>query len=160
MTSLAADRYERALSLGAVILLGLALAAIVRGSGHWGGVPWPVWLHLGPVLVALMLTPPILLRRRGDRPHRWLGYGWVAAMILSALSSLAVQSINPGHFSPIHLLSIYVLIQVPRAVLAARRGDLVRHRRTVRGVVTGGLLIAGALTFPFHRLLGTWLMGG
>ncbi|MFV4725690.1 hypothetical protein ACNJUL_21340, partial [Mycobacterium tuberculosis] len=65
----------------------------------------------------------------------------------------------PGSFSPIHLLSLYVLIALPRLVLAARRGQIARHRATVRGIVSGGLLIAGAFTFGFHRLLGTWLLG-
>jgi uncharacterized membrane protein len=33
----------------------------------------------------------------------------------------------------------------------------VRHRRGVRAMVTGALLIAGFFTFPFDRLLGHWL---
>jgi uncharacterized membrane protein len=32
-----------------------------------------------------------------------------------------------------------------------------RHRRSVRAMVTGALLIAGFFTFPFNRLLGHWL---
>ena len=46
-----------------------------------------------------------------------------------------------------------------RQIGAARRHDIARHRKIVRGMVTGALLIAGFFTFPFHRLLGQWLLG-
>ncbi|MBC2670626.1 DUF2306 domain-containing protein [Novosphingobium piscinae] len=156
---LAADRFERLLALAAAGLLGLSLVALWRGSAHWSATALPIRLHIGAVVVALALTPAILLRRRGDRPHRWLGYVWVAGMALAAASSFAVREVNHGQFSPIHLLSVFVLVQLPRAVLAARRGQLARHRSAVRGIVTGGLLIAGAFTFPFQRLMGVWLSG-
>jgi uncharacterized membrane protein len=35
-----------------------------------------------------------------------------------------------------------------------------RHRRGIRAMVLGALLIAGFFTFPFDRLLGRWLFGG
>ena len=44
-------------------------------------------------------------------------------------------------------------------VLAAPRNNVSRHRRTVRGLIIGALLIAGFFTFPFERLLGHWLFG-
>ena len=31
------------------------------------------------------------------------------------------------------------------------------HRGSVRGMVTGALLVAGFFTFPFDRMLGHWL---
>ena len=154
-----ADRYEWGLAGGATLLLVAVLVAVGRGLAQWPLVPAAIWLHLIPVTVALALTPVILLRRRGDRLHRQLGRVWAAAMAVAAASSFAVRTINPGRFSLIHLLSIYVLIQLPFLIRAARRRDIVRHRKIVRGMVTGALLIAGFFTFPFHRLLGQWLLG-
>jgi uncharacterized membrane protein len=70
-----------------------------------------------------------------------------------------VTTSRPGHFSPIHILSVLVIVLVPMLIRAARRHDVARHRRTVRGIVIGALLVAGFFTFPFDRLLGHWLFG-
>lgn len=155
----APDRLERVLGWAALALLAAALAAIVRGHAGWGLVPPAVWLHLGTVIIALALTPVILWQKRGTRLHRRLGYVWAAAMFISAIDSFWILETNHGHFSVIHLLSAFVAVQTPRLVLTARAHNHAAHRATVRGLVIGGLLTAGALTFPFHRLLGRWLFG-
>ena len=156
---LAADRYERVLSVSAVILLAAVVIAVGRGQAEWARVPTMVWLHLATIVVALILTPIILLRRRGDRRHRLLGRLWASALFLTAFLSLFVRNSNHGHFSIIHLLSAFTLIQVPLIVWSARTHRVARHRRAVRAMVTGALLIAGFFTFPFNRLLGHWLFG-
>lgn len=116
-----------------------------------------VWAHLSTIVVALVLTPVMLLRRRGDRFHRQLGWVWVGAMLSTALISLGIRNANDGGFSFIHILSVWTCIQVPLIVLNARRHRVAAHRSAVRGMVTGALLIAGFFTFPFNRLLGQWL---
>lgn len=156
---LGADTYEKCLSVAATILLAAVGLALIRGHAHWGEVSGIVWAHIATILVALVLTPVILLRRRGDQRHRTLGTIWAAAMLLTALLSFGVRLGHPGAFSVIHILSVWVLIQVPILWQAARTHNLVRHRRSVRGLVTGALLIAGFFTFPFDRLLGQWLFG-
>lgn len=158
-TLLAPDLLERALGWAALALLAAALAAIARGHAGWGTVPMAVWLHLAGVVIALALTPAILWQKRGTRLHRRLGYVWASAMFVSAIDSFWILETNHGHFSVIHLLSAFVAVQTPRLVLTARAHDHAAHRRTVRGLVIGGLLTAGTLTFPFHRLLGRWLLG-
>lgn len=156
---LAPARIDRILSAGAVILLAAALAAIVRGASQWGQVPAIVWLHLATILVAVALTPVMLLRPRGTPRHRALGTIWVAAMLATAISSLFLHVSGPGRFSVIHLLSIWTLVQAPLIWWTARTHRVERHRRAVHGMVIGALLIAGFFTFPFHRLLGQWLFG-
>ena len=111
------------------------------------------------MIIALALTPVILLRRRGDRRHRVLGTIWVVAMIISALDSFLIRSINDGQFSFIHILSAWVLIQVPIIWWSAKTHSIDRHRSTVRCMVTGALLAAGFFTFPFNRMLGHFLFG-
>lgn len=157
--SLAPDTFERVLAFAAIALLLVVLVALAKGHAQWGLLPWQVWAHLATVLTALALTPVMLLRRRGDRPHRMLGTLWVAAMIATALISLDIRLTNPGGFSIIHVLSAWTLIQVPIIWWSARTHNLVRHRRAVRGMVLGALIIAGFFTLPFGRLLGTWLFG-
>ena len=157
--SLAPDTFEKILAVGAVTLLGFVIAALMRGHAEWHLVLRLIWAHLATMIVALALTPVMLLRRRGDPLHRALGRIWAGSMVLTALLSLFIDQINAGHFSIIHVLSVWVLIQVPVIVISARRHNVKRHRRSVRGMVTGALLIAGFFTFPFNRLLGHWLFG-
>lgn len=155
--SIAPDTLERVLAAATVALLAAVLTALAKGHAQWAQVPAVVWPHLLTIIVALALTPFMLLRRRGDRTHRVLGTVWMAAMFLTAVLSLFVQVIRPGHFTWIHLLSALMIVAVPRAYWAARRHRIETHRRIVRAIVIGALLIAGFFTFPFDRLLGHWL---
>jgi uncharacterized membrane protein len=154
---LAPDPYERVLSAGAVVLLIAVAAALFKGRTEWFAIPLNIWFHLLTILVAVGLTPVMLLRPRGTNAHRQLGWIWAGAMCLTALISLFVRNANHGGFSIIHVLSFWTLIQVPLIVWSARAHNVKRHRRSVRAMVTGALLIAGFFTFPFNRLLGHWL---
>ena len=157
--SLAPDRFDQILAAASAVLLIAVLTAIVRGYPDWGDLPPILWGHIITIVVALALTPLMLLRRRGDWLHRRLGWLWAGSLVLTALLSFGIRGINQGGFSLIHILSAWTLIQVPLLVLAARRHDHAKHRSAVRGMVTGALLIAGFFTFPFGRLMGHWLFG-
>jgi uncharacterized membrane protein len=135
------------------------MAAIQRGHADWAKVPPLIWAHLATMAAALALTPVMLGRRKGDTAHRILGYVWVAALLGTAVMSFWMRYANDGRFSFIHLISVFVLAQLPLIVLRARRHDVAGHRRAVRGMVIGALLVAGFFTFPFDRLLGHWLFG-
>ena len=157
--SIAPDTLDRLLAAAASALLIAVVIALAKGYPQWRAVPGMVWAHLVTIMVALVLTPVMLLRPRGTAMHRLLGKVWVAAMTLTAILSLFVQVISPGHFTLIHILSIVVIVMAPRVWLTARAHDVVAHRRSVRGLVIGALLIAGYFTFPFDRMLGHWLFG-
>jgi uncharacterized membrane protein len=151
------DRFEQCLSAGSILLLCAALVAIGKGRNDWGLIPSNVWVHLATIGIALILTPIMLLRKRGDRLHRKLGWVWVSAMFLTALLSLDIRLVNRGGFSFIHILSVWTMIQVPIIAWTAKTHQVARHRSSVRGMVLGALLIAGFFTFPFGRLMGQWL---
>ena len=155
--SLAPDRFERVLAIGGAVLLAFVLVALFKGRAQWHAVPPLVWAHLATIMIALALTPVMLLRRRGDAFHRQLGWVWAVSMFTTAALSFGVHVSNPTGFSIIHILSVWTVIQVPIIVWSARAHNIVRHRRAVRGMVLGALLIAGFFTFPFDRLLGHWL---
>ncbi|MBB4859367.1 putative membrane protein [Novosphingobium chloroacetimidivorans] len=155
--TIAPDRVERVLGVLTLVLLAFVLAALLRGVDQWGRLPWVLWVHLATMIATLALTPAILWMRRGTRLHRKLGYAWVCALGLTAIDSFAIRT--SGHLSPIHILSGVTLCALPMLVITARRHDHKRHRRIVRGLVIGALLTAGFFTFPFHRMLGSWLFG-
>lgn len=154
---LAADGFERAMAIAAIALLACVVTAISKGAGELSRVPPFILLHLVTIMLALALTPAMLLRRRGDRLHRQLGTIWVLAMFFTAALSFGIRTNQWGGFSPIHILSVWTVIQVPIIWWSARQHQIVRHRRSVRGMVFGALLIAGFFTFPFNRMLGRWL---
>jgi uncharacterized membrane protein len=118
-----------------------------------------VHIHLAATILALALGAFMLIRRKGTYSHRLFGWLWVALMLTAALSSFWITGIT-GSFSPIHALSLLVLILVPLAVLAIRRGKVVRHRTAMIGLFFGALVIPGLFTLLPMRLLGQLMTEG
>lgn len=119
-----------------------------------------VAVHLVAALGALALGLFILYGRKGSGTHRWMGWTWVLLMGTAAVSSGFIQGGKlPGlyGFSPIHLLTIFVLWQLPRGILYARQGNVVAHRKTMRGLYIGGCIVAGLFTLLPGRFLGELL---
>ncbi len=81
------------------------------------------------------------------------------SLFATAALSFGIRGINAGDLSFIHVFSVVTIVFVPLLVLAARRHRIARHRRTVRGLVTGALLTAGYFTLLPSRDLGGWLWG-
>ncbi|WP_184716145.1 DUF2306 domain-containing protein [Caulobacter sp.] len=121
--------------------------------------PPVIQVHLTAALTALVIGAVLMLRVKGTTLHKLLGWTWVIAMGTTAVSSLFIQTINPGHFSFIHLLSGWTIVGLPGAVYAIKRGKVAAHRRAMTGMFVGGLLIAGAFTFLPGRLLWTVFLG-
>lgn len=143
-----------ALAAGALLLAfvhGLASGAVARSSMH------SLWLavHLASVIPALPLGAYVLVRRKGDALHRALGKLWAVLMLVTALSSFGLRGLT-GSLSPIHLLSLLVLVMIPRGIHLARRHRIEAHRR-VMSLTYLGLAIAALFTLLPGRLLGTWL---
>ena len=112
-----------------------------------------ILVHLAFGVLALAVGGILLAGRKGARMHRILGWGWVLAVGIVAVTSLFIQTVNPGRFSFIHILSGYVIIALPLAVAAARRHDVERHRRYMTGLFYGGF----AVNFLFVLLPGRFV---
>jgi uncharacterized membrane protein len=155
--SITPDIMEKALGYCSIVLLFAVIAAIVKGYAQWALLPWQLWLHLGTIVIALVITPVMMLRRRGDKWHRRLGWVWSASMLITAIVSFRIGFEGKSGFTPLYILSVLMLIQVPLLFFTARGRNIISHRRHARGMIIGGLLVAGIFTFPFNRLLGNWL---
>jgi uncharacterized membrane protein len=58
-----------------------------------------------------------------------------------------------GGYSPIHLLSIFVLVQLGRGIYFAKQNNIKKHRKCMLSTYIGGLVIAGVFTFMPGRLM-------
>ena len=113
-----------------------------------------IQLHVAAALAALVLTPVQLWRRKGTGQHRWVGYGWIGAMAVAALTSFFIHSIKlVSLFSPVHLLSLLTLWTLPRIIRAARAGQVPQHKRRVLILVWAALVGAGLFSLAPGRLM-------
>ena len=118
-------------------------------------------IHAFAAMAAFGLGIVQLSRSKGDGPHRLAGYVWVGLMLAVALSSFWIHEINQWRsFSLIHLLSIWVIVFTPFAVMNARRGNISAHRRGMIGLFAGALIIAGLFTFMPGRIMHAVIFGG
>lgn len=122
-----------------------------------------VYLHLATVLPAFVLGTSIMFMRKGTSAHKAFGKCYLTLMFSTALVALFLPAkVGPQflqHFGVIHLLCVLVLYSVPSAVLAARRGQIRRHRAIMIQLYIGGLLVAGAFTLAPGRLIHDWVFG-
>ena len=117
-------------------------------------------LHAFAAMAAFALGVVQLAAPKGTLPHRTIGWIWVVLMATVAASSFWIHEIRLlGPWSPIHLLSIFTLIMLPIAVIAARRHNVRRHRLAMIGMFTGGLVIAGLFTFLPGRIMHAAVFG-
>ena len=119
-----------------------------------------VWIHLVAALWALVFGAVQLLSAKGSRRHRWLGWSWVLAMVVTAVSSFWLSGglALLGPFSVIHLLSVWTLVCLVISMLAVRHRRLDTHRNFLVGAYLG-LVGAGLGALAPGRLISGWLFG-
>ncbi len=109
-----------------------------------------ILIHLSAALSAVLIGAFVMAQTKGNTRHRLLGRIWVSLILLTAISSFWLQS--KGHFSWIHLLSVWTIVSMVIAIHAIRHHNLQRHLRFMRGSYIS-LLVAGVFTLlPFRRL--------
>jgi uncharacterized membrane protein len=137
---------------GGARLHGPDLALLARQS-------WVVRLHLLTAIGTLALGGLLLSMRKGKTFHRTAGWAWVALMLATAGSSLFIVGLNGDMWSLIHVVSGWVLLTLPLGVVAARRHNVVRHRRIMTGIFVGGSVVAGSFAFLPGRLMWNLFLG-
>ena len=117
-------------------------------------------VHAFAAMAAFALGLVQFAAPKGTLPHRTIGWIWVLLMASVAASSFWIHEIRLlGPWSPIHLLSIMVLILLPVAVLSARRHQVSPHSKIMIGIFSGGLVIAGLFTFLPGRIMHAVIFG-
>jgi uncharacterized membrane protein len=114
-----------------------------------------ILVHTFAILAAAVLGAGMFFARKGTFSHRIAGRGWVALMLVAAISSFWIKS--SGSFSWIHGLSVLVIFLLALAVWYAATHRIDRHRRLMIALYVGALAITGLFTLLPHRLLGRML---
>lgn len=125
----------------------------------WLVQPMVIQVHVLAALSVVVLGAVLMLARKGMRFHRTAGWAWVILMVIVAGSSLFIVGMNGRHWSPIHGLSALTLFSLPLAVMAARRHDIKRHRRSMMTLFIAGPIVAGLFAFVPGRLMWTLIFG-
>jgi len=115
-----------------------------------------IQVHVAAALTALLAGLAVAALPKGTALHRRIGWIFVPAMALVALTSLFIM--RNGHFSLIHLLTVLTLVSLPYAVVSRRRGNIKAHKSAMAGLVLG-LVIAGAFTLLPGRLMNQLTLG-
>ncbi|MGB0497629.1 MAG: DUF2306 domain-containing protein [Rubricella sp.] len=130
---------------------------------HWEYLldePSPTPSHAFAGMAALGLGSAQLLLPRGTAVHRSIGVVWLLLMLWLAVSSFFIHDLRLiGPFSPIHILSIYVLYGLGEALWHLHRGDGARHGRVMKQIFWFGLILAFAFTFLEGRAMNEVLTG-
>ena len=97
--------------------------------------PVYIQIHAPAALIALMLGPIALYRRKRDRAQKVVGYVWMVAMLTTAITSFWIREIMAdGSMSPVHLLSIFSICTIVYAIWMARRGNILGHKRALQNL--------------------------
>jgi uncharacterized membrane protein len=117
-------------------------------------------LHAFTAMTAFVLGLVQFAAPKGTLPHRTIGWIWVGLMTSVAISSFWIHQLRlVGPWSPIHLLSIFVLVMLPLAVWKAHTHRVVDHRRIMIAMFAGALVVAGLFTLMPGRIMHTVVFG-
>jgi uncharacterized membrane protein len=122
--------------------------------------PLVIRVHAFAAMAAFAVGLVQFAAPKGTLPHRAVGWSWAALMLTVAVSSLFIHLLRIwGPWSPIHLLSLLVLVTLPPAVWAAHRHEVRHHRRAMTLLFIGALVIAGGFTLLPGRIMHAVVFG-
>jgi uncharacterized membrane protein len=122
--------------------------------------PAIIQIHAFAAIAAFSIGVVQLAAPKGTIPHRLIGWSWVTVMLAVAVSSLFIHVLRMWDpWSPIHLLSILVLVTLPLGIWHAHRHDVRRHKNAMTALFIGALVIAGALTLLPGRIMHAVVFG-
>lgn len=132
----------------------MSLAPLLNAS-------FAIQLHAFAAIAAFVLGLLQFARRKGTFSHRTFGWIWVVLMLIVAISSFWIHDIKLWSiWSPIHILSVVTLVNLPLAVYMARHHRVNAHRYWMISIFAGALVIAGIFTFVPGRIMHGVIFGG
>ncbi len=116
--------------------------------------------HAFAAIAALVLGAVQLSAPKGTLPHRMLGYIWAGLMLYIAIGSFWISELRLwGRWSPIHILSVVVLVTVPLAVWRAHRHQVRVHKHGMIALYSLALVVTGLFTLWPGRIMHAVVFG-
>ena len=86
---------------------------------------FPIPVHAMVAMAAIIIGGLQLYLKKGTPLHKFMGRIWIGLMLIVSFTSFFIHKLNLwGKYSPIHLLSIWVIICVVLGVYFARTGNI------------------------------------
>ncbi len=140
--------------------------------------PPVIKLHAFLGMTALMLGTIQFVAPKGTLPHRTLGWMWITLMLVMLSSAFFIHgNLQWGPFNPqvcwqpftsqkwlvrcagIHVLTIYLILALPFAVLQARRHNVGHHGTAMVILFLITVVIAGIFTLDTDRIMHAVIFG-
>jgi uncharacterized membrane protein len=113
--------------------------------------PPPIQIHVIFAIVAIVLGLVQVILPKGTTRHRIMGWAFAFSVTVVCVSAFLIfnHPVPPRIFglSWLHLLSVFTLFMIWRAISAIKTGDVALHRRTMLGLVFGALLFPAVFAF-------------
>ncbi len=115
-----------------------------------------IQIHILVAFGALILGIVMFSRKKGTRAHKMTGRFFALLMLITALSAIFIRQLNDGSFSWIHIFVPVTFIALFETFFHIRKGNLKGHKRAVKGMFFGALLIPGFFSFMPGRTM--WMI--
>ncbi len=122
--------------------------------------PLSVQAHVVGVVTAIVFGVIIVLLPKGTGLHRILGWVWVLAMALVAVTSIVMIFDFGDGISPLHAFTAITVVSLTGGLMGIRRGNVRAHAGHMIGLLFGGLVIAGVFAFIPGRTMWQVFFGG
>lgn len=122
--------------------------------------PLSVQIHVAAAVAGIAIGALIFLLPKGTGFHRLLGWAWVSAMTVVAITSvLMILDLKSG-INALHIFTAITVISLWGGLTGIRRGNVKQHAGSMVGLYVGGLMIAGLFAFIPGRTMWQVLFGG
>jgi uncharacterized membrane protein len=119
--------------------------------------------HLFLLPISFLIATYIMLTKKNTKQHKVLGAIYMGLMLIAVIISLFISAtIGPtlfNHFGVLHILSLFMLYIIPSAYIAAKNGNIKKHRNIMIGLYVGTIVIAIVFSLTPTILLNEWIFG-
>jgi uncharacterized membrane protein len=119
--------------------------------------------HLFLLLISFLIATYIMLTKKNTKQHKVLGALYMGLMLIAVIISFFITAtIGPtlfDHFGILHILSLFMLYIIPSAYMAAKNGNIKKHRNIMIGLYVGTIVIAIVFSLTPTILLNEWIFG-
>jgi len=120
-----------------------------------------IQVHAGTAILALLLGPFVIWRKRRDMAHRIMGRIWIVTMIVVASTSWFISSFAwIGPFGPVHIFAVMTYWSLYSSIRHLMAGRFAAHGAEMRSLYIYALGIAGAFTFLPGRTMHAMVFEG